>query len=88
MGSDKSAQMSARFLKLRAPDIYPHHCVLAHQVGIVTITPSNVDAETYVNNQRVTETTELQHGAVVRFGRHELFRFLDPLHLEVHVHAL
>ena len=37
------------------------------------------EAETYVNNQRVFETTILSHGCVLRFGRPgHCFRFVDP----------
>ncbi len=46
--------------------------------GVVTITPTSPEAETYVNDQRIYETTMLQHGTVVRFGRHHTFRFCDP----------
>lgn len=43
-----------------APFLYPRHCVLAHTEGIVTLTPSHREAETFVNNQRIFETTILQ----------------------------
>ena len=46
--------------------------------GVVTVTPTSPESETYVNGQRIYETTMLQHGAVVRFGRHHCFRFCDP----------
>ena len=42
------------------PMLFPRHCVLAHTEGIVTITPSHREAETFVNGQRVFETTILQ----------------------------
>ena len=42
------------------PMLFPRHCVLAHTEGIVTITPSHREAETFVNAQRVFETTILQ----------------------------
>ena len=35
-------------------------------------------AETYVNGQRIVETTILSHGCTVRFGRNHVFRYLDP----------
>ena len=70
-------------LQLVGPDIHPQHCVVAHSDGIVTITPARLDAETYVNNRRLGETTLLQHGAVLRFGRHHNFRYIDPMHGEV-----
>ena len=56
------------------------HCVVAHMVtdGVVTVTPSHPEAETCVNGQRIAETTFLNHGCTVRFGRHHVFRFLDP----------
>jgi len=51
--------------------------------GIVTATPASQDADTYVNNQRIYETTVLQHGALLRFGKRHMFRFYDPGVLEV-----
>ena len=65
------------------PDVHPRHCVIAHSEGIVTITPAKPEAETYVNQKRITETTMLHHGMVVSFGRMQLFRFIDPLAEEV-----
>ncbi|CAG0912478.1 unnamed protein product [Notodromas monacha] len=64
-------------LQIFGPSIQPRHCVIAHMEGIVTVTPCSRDAETYVNGQRIYDTTLLQHGAVVRFGRVHTFRFLD-----------
>ncbi|WAR06935.1 AFAD-like protein, partial [Mya arenaria] len=63
---------------LTGPNIQPRHCVIAHTGGIVTVTPKTQGAETYVNNVRVSETTLLQHGMTVRFGKHHAFRFFDP----------
>ena len=61
------------------PFIHPRHCVVAHtEPGIVTVTPCHPEAETYVNGQRIVETTFLSHGCTVRFGRNHVFRFLDP----------
>lgn len=66
-----------------APFLHPRHCVVAHtEPGIVTVTPSHPDAETYVNGQRIFETTILTHGCAVRFGRNQCFRFVDPIHEE------
>ena len=46
---------------------------------MVTLTPCSPQAETYVNGQRLSETTLLQHGCVIRFGRNAYqFRFIDP----------
>lgn len=45
----------------------------------MTLTPCSPQAETYVNGQRLCETTLLQHGCVIRFGRNAYqFRFIDP----------
>ena len=57
--------------------------MIAHTSGIVTVTPTSREAETYVNNQRVHETTLLQHGMTVVFGKTNAFRFFDPLWEEV-----
>ncbi|XP_064629486.1 afadin-like isoform X2 [Lineus longissimus] len=79
VGSDRNMSSSGQYLQLFGPHVHPRHCVIAQSEGIVTVTPTNKDAETYVNNQRVFETTTLQHGMVVRFGKANLFRFLDPM---------
>ena len=57
--------------------LLPRHCVIAHTEGVVTVTPCSPHAEVVVNNQRVVETTILQHGATLRFGR-SVWRFIDP----------
>lgn len=56
--------------------------MLASTEGMVTLTPCSPQAETYVNGQRLAETTLLQAGCVVRFGRNpsHQFRFVDPSH--------
>lgn len=61
----------------------PRHCVIALVKGTVTVTPALPDAETFVDGHRIYETTMLQHGMAVRFGKHYLFQFLDPLAEEV-----
>lgn len=53
-------QSNAQCLQLNGPNIQPRHCVIAHTEGIVTVTPCSRDAETYVNGQRIFETTILQ----------------------------
>ncbi|XP_050542349.1 afadin isoform X7 [Daktulosphaira vitifoliae] len=71
-------QSNAQCLQLSGPNIQPRHCVIAHTEGIVTVTPCSQNAETYVNGQRIFETTILQNGSIVKFGRLHNFRFLDP----------
>ena len=61
------------------PFTHPRHCVIANtEPGVVTVTPNHPEAETYVNGQRIVETTILSHGCTVRFGRNHVFRYLDP----------
>ncbi|XP_013372801.1 PREDICTED: afadin isoform X15 [Chinchilla lanigera] len=46
--------------------------------GVVTVTPRSMDAETYVDGQRISETTMLQSGMKVQFGASHVFKFVDP----------
>lgn len=75
VGSEKSA---GPCLQLFAPHIRPRHCVIANVDGIVSITPSSSDAEIFINGRRIYETTKLNHGNAVKFGRMHAFRFGDP----------
>ncbi|XP_069688876.1 afadin isoform X3 [Periplaneta americana] len=76
-GSQQHGHQS-QSLQLFGPNVQPRHCVIAHTEGIVTVTPCSGNAETYVNGQRIYETTILQNGAIVKFGRIHNFRFIDP----------
>ncbi|XP_071801654.1 uncharacterized protein [Asterias amurensis] len=78
VGSEHEVSNTGQYLQLFSPGIQPRHCVVANMEGVVTVTPTSPESETYVNGQRIYETTMLQHGAVVRFGRHHCFRFCDP----------
>ncbi|XP_022253021.1 afadin-like isoform X2 [Limulus polyphemus] len=78
VGSERSSSTDGQFLQLLGPSIHPRHCVLAHTDGIVTVTPSSQNAETFVNGSKIFETTILQHGMVVQFGKFHTFRFIDP----------
>ncbi|CAH0775210.1 unnamed protein product [Bemisia tabaci] len=83
VGNERASPHSqSQFLQLFGPNIQPRHCVIAHTEGIVTVTPCSRDAETYVNGQRIYETTILHNGAIVKFGRIHNFRFLDPCYEE------
>lgn len=53
-------QSNAQCLQLSGPNIQPRHCVIAHTEGIVTVTPCSRDAETYVDGQRIFETSILK----------------------------
>ena len=59
-----SERMGGPNLQLFGPNIQPRHCVIAHTDGLVTVTPCSRDAETYVNGQRIYETTILQVGII------------------------
>ncbi|XP_014441875.1 afadin [Tupaia chinensis] len=65
-------------IQLFGPGVQPHHCDLANMDGVVTVTPSSMDAETYVDGQRISETTMLQSGMKVQFGAAHVFKFVDP----------
>ncbi|XP_075858901.1 afadin isoform X9 [Microcebus murinus] len=65
-------------IQLFGPGIQPHHCDLTNMDGVVTVTPRSVDAETYVEGQRISETTMLQSGMKVQFGASHVFKFVDP----------
>ncbi|XP_015126896.1 afadin isoform X7 [Diachasma alloeum] len=70
--------VQAQTLTLTGPTVMPRHCVIAFTENIVTLTPCSRDAHTYVNNQRIHQTTILQNGAIIKFGRMHTFRFIDP----------
>lgn len=52
--------VQAQTLTLTGPTVMPRHCVIAFTENIVTLTPCTRDAHTYVNNQRIHQTTILQ----------------------------
>ena len=79
VGSDPAIQSGQSLLLPPAQFLNPRHCVLTYTDGIVTVTPIHREAETYVNNQRIYETTILGHACILRFGRPgHCFRFIDP----------
>lgn len=77
VGSEKSVSESGQYLQLFGQNILPHHCVVAHMDGSVTLTPTKPDAETYINDEHVSKTTLLQDGMIIRFGLNHIFRFCD-----------
>jgi afadin len=82
IGSEKNIPSGSQFIRLPGPDIQPRHCIITHYEGVVTLTPSNPGCATFVNNHPIMETTMLQHGMVVRFGRMHMFRFHNPVPME------
>lgn len=68
------------FPQLLGPGILPHHCNLMHTDGMVTVTPHGPDADTFVDGQRVTETTVLRPGSTLQFGSAHVFKFVDPMY--------
>uniref|UniRef100_A0A1Y1NGW7 Afadin n=2 Tax=Photinus pyralis TaxID=7054 RepID=A0A1Y1NGW7_PHOPY len=64
-------------LQLYGPHIQPRHAVIANTDGLTSITPCHADAHTYVNGQRIHQTTILSHGSLVKFGPSNTYRFLD-----------
>lgn len=67
------------YVQLLGPGILPHHCNLMHSEGMVTVTPHGPDADTFVDGQRVTETTVLRSGSTLQFGSAHVFKFVDPM---------
>lgn len=66
-------------LQLLGPGILPHHCNLMHSEGMVTVTPHGPDADTFVDGQRIIETTVLRSGSTIQFGSAHVFKFVDPM---------
>ncbi|XP_075453025.1 afadin isoform X26 [Ascaphus truei] len=77
IGNEKLDENS---IQLLGPGIQPHHCDLTNMDGVVTVTPSNIDSDTYVDGQRISETTMLHSGVKVQFGSSHVFKFVDPNH--------
>lgn len=75
----RSCSCSAH-IQLLGPGILPHHCNLMHTDGMVTVTPHGPDADTFVDGQRVTETTVLRSGSTLQFGSTHVFKFVDPMY--------
>uniref|UniRef100_A0A8B9K7S2 Afadin, adherens junction formation factor a n=1 Tax=Astyanax mexicanus TaxID=7994 RepID=A0A8B9K7S2_ASTMX len=63
---------------LFGPGILPHHCNLMHADGLVMVTPVSMDAETFVDGQRIQDTTVLRSGMTLQFGAAHVFKFVDP----------
>ncbi|XP_033113296.1 afadin-like isoform X2 [Anneissia japonica] len=78
VGSARAVPSTGNYLQLCSQHILSRHCVIANMEGVITVTPTSRDAETYVNRQRIFETTIIQHGAVIQFGKMHTFRFCDP----------
>ncbi|XP_055088422.1 afadin isoform X3 [Periophthalmus magnuspinnatus] len=66
-------------IQLLGPGILPHHCNLMHSEGMVTVTPHGPDADTFVDGQRINETTVLRSGSTIQFGSAHVFKFVDPM---------
>lgn len=65
-------------VQLFGPGILPHHCDLMLSEGLVMVAPCSFDAETFVDSQRISETTVLRSGATLQFGASHVFKFVDP----------
>ncbi|XP_021548932.1 afadin isoform X6 [Neomonachus schauinslandi] len=75
VGTEKFDENS---IQLFGSGIQPHHCDLTNMDGVVTVTPRSMEAETYVEGLRISETTMLQSGMKVQFGTSHVFKFVDP----------
>ncbi|XP_066262036.1 afadin isoform X2 [Euwallacea similis] len=65
-------------LQLYGPHIQPRHCVITNSDGITSLTSCHADAHTYVNGQRIHQTTILTNGCLVKFGNSNTYKFVDP----------
>uniref|UniRef100_A0A8C4QSF1 Afadin, adherens junction formation factor a n=1 Tax=Eptatretus burgeri TaxID=7764 RepID=A0A8C4QSF1_EPTBU len=66
-------------IQLLGSGVLPQHCVLTNMDGVVTVTPSSIQAETLVDGRRLSETSLLRSGAALRFGNAQMFKFVDPV---------
>ncbi|XP_031418441.1 kinesin-like protein KIF16B isoform X3 [Clupea harengus] len=62
---------------LHGLDLESEHCLFENQNGTVTLVPLN-QAQCSVNGMQVTEPCQLNQGAVILFGRTNMFRFNHP----------
>lgn len=63
VGTDRpygTQAVQAQTITLSGPTVMPKHCVIAFTENIVTLTPCSRDAHTYVDNQRIHQTTIIQ----------------------------
>uniref|UniRef100_A0A8B9RCC8 Afadin, adherens junction formation factor a n=1 Tax=Astyanax mexicanus TaxID=7994 RepID=A0A8B9RCC8_ASTMX len=79
VGSDRSEDGN---IQLFGPGILPHHCNLMHADGLVMVTPVSMDAETFVDGQRIQDTTVLRSGMTLQFGAAHVFKFVDPIQMQ------
>ena len=79
IGSGRGSNSASRFVCLTDRGVRPRHCVLSMISGRYTISPLDKHAETFVNGEMIVEPTFITHGAIVAFGRHCSFRFVDPV---------
>ena len=82
--AEKSPNANRSTLQLCGPSIQPHHCTIANTDGIIIVTPSNREAETFINGTKIYETTVLKPGMLVRFGKLFTFKFVDENLLKRH----
>lgn len=69
--------VQAQTLTLTGPTVMPRHCVIAFTENIVTLTPCSRDAHTYVNNQRIHQTTILQVCHLVCYETKSFFQCIN-----------
>ncbi|KAH9425593.1 Mllt4p [Dermatophagoides pteronyssinus] len=82
--AEKSSNPNLSTLQLYGPSIQPHHCTIANTDGIIIVTPSNREAEVFINGTKIYETTVLKPGMLVRFGKLSTFKFVDENLLKRH----
>lgn len=77
LAGNRTPSGTSNSIQLLGPNIKPRHCIITHSEGLTTVTPVSPEAETTVNGSRITETTILKHGMLLRFGKLHTFKFVD-----------
>ena len=86
-------------IKLVAPDVSSHHCVIKKRLEVVfsekenyetikrwcvSITPLQTSSDIRINGSKISAKHPLKHGEMVSIGKHHLFMYKDPsCHLDL-----
>lgn len=82
MGSSKPQQPVENYIRLWGADVLPIHCVIMYSEQVASVTPQLSNADVYIDNVRIHKTEMLRHNAILRVGKHNFFRFINPLEIE------
>lgn len=77
IGSSPSP-LSDQYISLYAPEIFPEHCVIDNNDGIVTIAPASPDAKVIVDDVDIYQAVPLESGSFVIIANSYMFQYNDP----------